>query len=102
MAGFFLFAAHVRDRVKFTIFVRFLISDVYLGSLHLPRDDFFDTICPICSDELSMQHVLVDCRGLQLEGEMLYQHIPTEKLTDLRWIAQFGEHPICEFLSRVQ
>ena len=102
VAGSFSFGAHVRDWVKFTRFERFLISDVYLGSLHLPRDDFFDTSCPICGDELSRQHIMLDCRGLQLEREILYHHILAEKLTDLRWIARFGEHPVCEFLSRVQ
>ena len=87
VAGFFLFVANVRDLVKFTRFVRFIISDVYLGSLHLPRDDCFDMIYPICSAELSRQHVLVDYHGLQLDREILYHHILAEKLTDLRWIA---------------
>ena len=64
MARSFPFATLLWDRNKFTRFVRFLVSNVYQDSLHLSRDDLFDTIYPICGDKLTRQHVLRDCRGL--------------------------------------
>ena len=102
MAGSFPFATPLWDLNKFTHFVHFLVSDVYLGSLHLSRDDLFDTICPICGEDLTRQHVLQDYRGLQLEQRILYRTVPKEKLNDLRWLVRFGEYPVNEFLSMVQ
>ena len=93
---------HIPNRSKFTRFIRFLVSDVFLGSLHLPKDDAFDTLCPICGDELSRQHVLRECRGLHLERRTLCRSIPEDKLCDLWWIARFGERPISEFLIVVE
>ena len=100
--GSFQLSMHIRDRSRFTRFIRFLVSDVFLGSLHLPKDDVFDTLCPICGDELSRQHVLRECRGLQLERRTLCRSIPEDKLCDLWWIARFGERPISEFLIVVE
>ena len=83
------------------MFLRFLVSDVYLGSLHLPQDDLFDTMCPICGDDLHRLHILCDCRGLQLERSRLLRVIPENRLTDLSWLAKFGEVPLGEFLKQV-
>ena len=93
---------HICDRSKFTRFIRFLVSDVFLGSLHLPKYDVFDTLRSICGDELSRQHVLLECRGLQLERRALCHSILEDKLCNLWWIARFGERPISEFLIVVQ
>ena len=92
----------IRERSSFTLFIRFLVSDVYLGSLHLPQDDLFDTMCPICGDDLHRLHILCDCRGLQLERSRLLRVIPENRLTDLSWLANFGEVPLGEFLKQVQ
>ena len=56
-----------RDRDKLTRFLRFLVSDVYMGTLHLPRDDEFDTLCPLCGDDLTRLHLLCECKGLAME-----------------------------------
>ena len=63
MAGSFPFATLLWDQNKFTRFVRFLVSDVYLGSLHLSRDDLFDTICPICGCSAWILVWLFHCKG---------------------------------------
>ena len=33
-----------RNRFQFSTFLRFLTSDVFLGTLHLPRDDWYDSV----------------------------------------------------------
>ena len=58
---------NTREQSRFTHFVRFLVNNVYLGSLHLPQDDLFDTMCPICGDELTKIHIMCEYEGLQLE-----------------------------------
>ena len=90
----------IRDRKK--LFVRFLISDVYLGTLHLLQDDLYDELCPVCGEDLSRIHILVHCKGLELERQILHRMIPASHLTDFQWLAQHGEKPLSTFLSMVQ
>ena len=91
----------IPDRGQFTCFIRFMISDVYIGSLHLPRDDMFDLICPICGEELSRQHILVECNGLRVERGIL-RGVPTDKLSDFWWLVRFGMSAIGKYLILVQ
>ena len=92
----------VRDRGAFTLLMRFLVSDVYLGSLHLPQDDLYDSYCPICGEDLSRRHILEECRGLTLERALLSCDFPEAKLSDLGWLARFRERPLSRFLMAVQ
>ena len=91
----------IPDRGQFTCFIRFMISDAYLGSLHLPRDDMFDLNCPICGEELNHQHILVECNVLQRERRVPCG-VPTDRWTDFRWLSRFGMGPVCNFLTLVQ
>ena len=91
----------IPDRGQFTCFLRFMISDVYIGSLHLPRDDMFDMNCPICGENLNHQHILVECQGLQLERGTL-RGIPIDKLSDFWWLVRFGMGAVGKFLTLVQ
>lgn len=34
-----------------TLLARFVVGNMYMGSVHLPRDDVSDTFCPICLSE---------------------------------------------------
>ena len=92
----------IRDRGAFTLLLRFLVSDVYLGSLHLPQDDLYDLYCPICGEDLSRRHILEECRGLTLERALLSRDFPESKLSDLGWLARFRERPLSRFLMAVQ
>ena len=93
---------HIRDRSTFTLLMRFLVSDVYLGSLHLPQDDLIDAFCPICGEGLSRHHILADCRGLSLERTLLCRDLPESRISDLGWLARFGERPLSRFLVAAQ
>ena len=92
----------IRDRGAFTLLLRFLVSDVYLGSLHLPQDDLYDVCCPICGEDLSRRHILEECRGLTLECALLSRDFPEAKLSDLGWLARFCERLLSRFLMAVQ
>ena len=92
----------IRDRGAFTLLMRFLVSDVYLGSLHLPQDDLYDVCCPICGEDLSRRHILEECRGLTLERTFLSRDLPEAKLSDLGWLARFCERPLGRLLMAVQ
>ena len=100
--GTFCPALSIRDRNSFTLFMKFIMSKVYLGSLHLPQDDMFDELCPICGNDLSRQQILEECRGLALEREFLYRTVPKEHLSNLEWLARFRERPLSHFLLMVQ
>ena len=91
-----------RDRDKLTRFLRFLVSDVYMGTLHLPRDDEFDTLCPLCGDDLTRLHLLCECKGLAMERQHFLQRIPERYLSDLQWLSRFGERPLSNFLHSIQ
>ena len=92
----------IRNWSTFTLLMRFLVSDVYLGSLHLPEDDLFDVFCPICGEGLSRQHILEECRGLSLERALLCHDLPDDRIPDLGWLARHGECPLSCFLVAVQ
>ena len=96
------FVDRPRDRDQFSLLVRFLASDVYIGTLHLPRDDWYDRDCPICGDELSRRHVALECKGLATERRLLCRIIPQDRLDDWAWIVQFGEQAFGKFLLRVK
>ena len=53
------------------LLMRFLVSNVYLGPLHLPQDDIINICCPICEQLLSRQHVLTECCDLLMERDLL-------------------------------
>ena len=91
-----------RDRSNFTLLMRFLVSDVCLGSLHLPEDDLFDVFCPICGEGLSRQHILEECRGLGVERALLCHDLPDGRIWDLGWLSRYGERPLGRFLLAVQ
>ena len=91
-----------RNRFQFSTFLRFLTSDVFLGTLHLPRDDWYDLVCPICGDDLSREHVLQKCPGLAIERELITRHVSRDQLTDWNWVVSKGEHLVCRFLVAVQ
>ena len=93
---------YIRDRGAFTLLMRFLVSDVYLGSLHLPQDDVYDVCCPICGEDLNRRHILEECRGLILERTLLSNDIPMATLSDLGWLARSHERPLSRFLLAVQ
>ena len=93
---------NIRNQSTFTLLMRFLVSDVYLGSLHLPEDDLFDVFCPICGEGLSRQHILEECRGLSLERALLCRDLPDDRISDLGWLARHGERPLSRFLVAVQ
>ena len=96
------FVDRPRDRNQFSLLVRFLASDVYIGMLHLPRNDCYDKDCPICGDELSRRHVALECKGLDMERRLLCRTIPQDRLNDWAWIVQFGEQAFGKFLLRVK
>ena len=91
-----------RDRSTFSMFLRFLTSDVFLGTLHLPRDDWYDSMCPICGDELSRAHILLTCPGLAVERAVLTRQASMDQLSDWNWIVRKGEIPMSRFLVLVQ
>ena len=91
-----------RDRSTFSLFLRFLTSDVFLGTLHLPRDDWYDSMCPICGDELSRTHILMTCPGLAVERSVLTRKVSLDQLSDWNWIVRNGEIPVSRFLVSVQ
>ena len=91
-----------RDRSTFSMFLRFLTSDVFLGTLHLPRDDWYDSMCPICGDELSRAHILMTCPGLVVERAVLTRQASMDQLSDWNWIVRKGEIPVSRFLALVQ
>ena len=91
-----------RNRFQFSTFLRFLTSDVFLGTLHLPRDDWYDSVCPICGDDLSREHVLQICPGLAIEREIITRHVSRDQLKDWNWVVSKGEHLVCRFLVAVQ
>ena len=99
--GVFPFTNQKRDRQEFTLFVRFLVSDVYLGTLHLPEDDVYDELCPICGEDLNRRHILTECKGLEMERRILCSKIPAYRLSDLGWLARFRERPVSQFLKMV-
>ena len=84
------------------MFLRFLTSDVFLGTLHLPRDDWYDSMCPICGDELSRAHILMTCPGLAVERAVLTRQASMDQLSDWNWIVRKGERPVSRFLVLVQ
>ena len=85
IVGSYIVPWTIPDQGQFTYFLQFRISDVYIGSLHLPRNDMFDLNCPICGGDLNRQHILVECLGLQLERGTL-RGIPTDKLSNFWWL----------------
>ena len=95
-------SAKIRDRNAFTLVMRFLVSKVYLGSLHLRQDDLYDELCPICGEGLSRQHILEECRGLSLERARLCCDLLEGKISELGWLARHGERPLSRFLLAVQ
>ena len=102
VAGFSWMSDSIRDRSAFTLLMRFLVSDVYLGSLHLPQDDLYDVCCPICGMDLDRRHILEDCRGLIMERTLLFRDVPEFRLSDLGWLARSCERPLSRFLLAVQ
>ena len=96
------FLSKPRNRFQFSMFLRFLTSDVFLGTLHLPRDDWYDSVCPICGDDLSRDHILRICPGLAVERSVLTRHVSRDQLSDWQWIVRKGEHLVCRFLVLVQ
>ena len=95
-------SAKIRDRNTFMLVLRFLMSEVYLGSLHLPQDDLCDELCPIYGESLSRQHILEECRGLSLERARLCCDLLEGKISELGWLARHGERPLSRFLLAVQ
>ena len=95
------FIQRPRDRFSFSMFLRFLTSDVYLGTIHLPRDDWYDAVYPICGDDLSREHVLRICPGLAVERDILSRTVPEDRLRDWNWVVRFGEKPVSRFLVAV-
>ena len=81
--GVFPFTNQKRDRQEFTLFVRFLVSDVYLGTLHLPEDDVYDELCPICGEDLNRRHILTECKGLAMERCILCSKNLAYRLSNL-------------------
>ena len=65
-------------------------------------DNLYDELCPVCGEDLSRIHILVHCKGLELERQVLHRMIPPSHLTDFHWLAQHGEQPLGTFLSMVQ
>ena len=96
------FSSKPRNRFQFSMFLRFLTSDVFLGTLHLPRDDWYDSVCPICGDDLSRDHILRICPGLAVERSVVTRHVSRDQLKDWQWIVRQGEHLVCRFLVMVQ
>ena len=96
------FMPQPRDRSTFSTFLRFLTSDVFLGTLHLPRDDWYDSMCPICGDELSRAHILLTCPGLAIERSVLTRQASMDQLSDWNWIVRKGERSVSRFLGLVQ
>ena len=84
------------------LLLRFLVSDVYMGSLHLLQDDLFDVFCHICGEGLSRQHILEECRGLGVERALLCRDLPDGRISDLGWLARHGARPLSRFLLAVQ
>ena len=91
-----------RDRSQFSTFLRFLTSDVFLGTLHLPRDDWYDSVCPICGDDLSRAHILRTCPGLAVERSVLTRQVSMDRLSDWNWIVRKGELLVSRFLVLVK
>ena len=85
------------DRNAFTLLTRFPMSDLYLGSLHLPQDDIIDICCPSCGQLLSRQHVLTECRGLSMEQDLLRRDLPPGCELELGWLPRNGKRPLSRF-----
>ena len=90
------------DQNAFTQLTRFLMSDVYLGSLHLPQDDIIDICCPICRQLLSRQYILTEYRGLSMERDLLHRDLPLGCELELGWLARNGKRPLSRFLLAIQ
>ena len=58
--------------------------------------------CPICGESLSSQHILEECKGLEVERALLCRDLPNGKISDLGWLARYGERPLNRFLLAVQ
>lgn len=61
-----------------TLLTRFLVWNMYLGSIHLPRDDVSDVFCPIFGYELNRIHVIDECRSLDVDSSRIKEAVTAE------------------------
>ena len=89
-------------REQRTLLSRFRAGNMYLGSIHLPRDSVSDAFCLICGYELNRMHVIEEYRGLNVEMSRPEEAVPLE----FRWALSLLEHkargPFSELLFTVR
>ena len=82
--------------------MRFIASDVYLGSIHLPKDDLVDCFCPICGEPISREHILSEWNGLSIERTILFVGCPQTGNLDMQWLVKHNIPQLTKFLLAIE
>lgn len=70
-----------------------LVGNMYLGLIHMPRDDVSDVFSLICGYQGHRMHVIEECRSLEVDRSRLEEAVPAESKWDLSWLVWHAKGP---------